>query len=148
MKPNPRRFDSSIYPCHYEMLPRYGDMDPNQHLNNVRLAEFYQEGRVCFHRTLGAPFDPEQSTDRRILIAHQAIDYLREVEYPAAITVTTGVLRIGTTSYTLAAALFQQGNCVGLATTVIVNANHAGTAPLPAELRTLLQQKSLPPDAA
>ena len=44
------------YPVHVDILPRYSDVDPQGHINNVAVAEFYQESRLGFHRALNAMF--------------------------------------------------------------------------------------------
>jgi acyl-CoA thioester hydrolase len=55
MKPNPKRFELAIYPHKLEISARFADMDPQWHLNNVRIAEYYQEGRVSFNQAFGIP---------------------------------------------------------------------------------------------
>lgn len=145
MKPNSRRLDPSIYPDHFDIPARFSDVDTQSHLNNVRLMEFYQEGRVMFHRGLESEFgiEPKSGT----LVAHHSADYLHEVKYPGVIRLGIGVLKIGTSSYALGAALFQHDRCVGVSKTVVVNAGKTGAVPLPATLVAALNRKLLPADA-
>lgn len=147
MKPNPRRLDPSIYQDQFDIPARFSDVDPQWHLNNVRLMEYYQEGRLLFHQALRSQFRLERETGARILVAHHAVDYLREVTYPGVIRLCMGVLRIGTSSYTLGSALFQNERCAGLAVTVMVNGSETGSAPLPSALADALRSRSLPADA-
>jgi acyl-CoA thioester hydrolase len=147
MKPNPRRLDLTIYPYRFELATRSNDVDLQRHLNNVRLMEFYQEGRVLFYRALRDEFQLERVHGLRTLVVHQAVDFLGEVKYPGLVTLAIGVLHVGNTSYTLGLALFQEGRCVGLASTVIVHATQEGAAPLSAQMREVLQKKLLPEDA-
>jgi len=59
-----------------EESTRFADIDPQWHLNNVRVAEFYQEGRISFNRALSKEFQLEREQGRRILVARQSLDYL------------------------------------------------------------------------
>lgn len=147
MKPNPRRLDPVNYPDHFDIPTRFSDVDSQQHLNNVRLMEYYQEGRLLFHHALRSKFSLGREAGGRILVAHHAVDYLREVTYPGVIRLCMGVLRIGTSSYTLGSALFQNERCAGLALTVMVNGSDTGAAPIPAALADALRSKSIPADA-
>jgi len=147
MKPNPRRLDAGIYPYRFDITTRFADLDPNRHLNNVRLMEYYQEARVMFHAALHDEFAALAARDGRTLVAHQSIDYLGEVGHPGKVTVGVGVLRVGTSSFTLGLGMFQEGRCTGIAATVIVHSDNAGPSPLPGSLREILKKKLLPEDA-
>ena len=147
MKPNPRRFDLAIYPLKLEVSARFADIDPQWHLNNVRIAEFYQEGRVSFNHALRDEFQLEREHGSRTLVARQSMDYLAEVEWPGLITIGVGVSRIGGASFSLALALFQKGRCAGISDAVLVHANKEGPARLPVRLREVLSTKLLPEDA-
>ncbi|MBC7984410.1 MAG: acyl-CoA thioesterase [Candidatus Obscuribacterales bacterium] len=147
MHHHPSRLDLASYPHRFDIVARFADIDPQWHLNNVKIAEYYQEGRVSFHRALKQQFDIERGRGSRTLVAHQSMDYLSEIAYPGSVNVGVGVLRIGTTSYTLGLALQQNNRCVGLATAVLVHANAEGPAPLAARWRDILQSKLLPEEA-
>jgi acyl-CoA thioester hydrolase len=147
MKPNPRRFDLAIYPYKVEISARFADMDPQWHLNNVRIAEYYQEGRVAFNHLLRDEFQLERERGSRTLVARQSIDYLAEVEYPGLITIGVGVSRVGGASFSLALGMFQKDRCVGVSDAVLVHANKEGPTRLPDRLREVLSNKLLPDDA-
>jgi acyl-CoA thioester hydrolase len=147
MKPNPRLIDPSIYRHSVEIMPRFSDLDVQHHLNNVRLAEFYQEARVSFYGRLAREHDFRRPVETRALVAHIAIDYLAEVNYPQPVTMKVGVANIGRTSQTLAIALFSEGRCAGLAKVVLVNNDAQGPVPITDEWRELLSMYLLPPDA-
>ncbi|HTE40612.1 MAG TPA: thioesterase family protein [Steroidobacteraceae bacterium] len=147
MKPNPRRRHLDIYPHRIDMQTRFADVDPQRHLNNVRIAELYQEARVAFHRILAEEFQVERSAGSRTLVARQSIDYLAEVEYPGIVTVGIGISRVGGASFSLALALFQNGECVGISDAVLVHESQNGPHRLPEHLRSVLEQQMLPEDA-
>lgn len=147
MKPNPRRRQLDIYPHRIEMQTRFADVDPQKHLNNVRIAELYQEARVVFHRILAEQFHVERSAGSRTLVARQSIDYLAEIAYPGTVTVGIGLSHVGGASFSLALALFQNGECVGISDAVLVHAGPSGPHRLPEQLRSVLEQQLLPQDA-
>jgi acyl-CoA thioester hydrolase len=131
------------YPFVLTMRTRFSDLDPQHHVNNVVVAEYYQESRITFHRSiLGEQL--ERSHGERVLVAHHAMDYLAEIRYPGEVAIGVGVSRIGNSSYTLVSAMFQETLCVGVATTVLVHADAQGPAPLPEALRNLLALQLLP----
>jgi len=146
MKPNPRRFDQTIYPFATDISTRFADIDPQWHLNNVRVAEFYQEGRISFNRALSKEFQLEREQGRRILVARQSLDYLAEIEWPGAVTVCVGVSRLGGASFALALALFQNAKCVGVSDATLVHATKDGPTRLPDRMREVLATKLLPPN--
>jgi acyl-CoA thioester hydrolase len=148
MKPDPQRLELRSYPHQFAFVPRFSDIDPQMHLNNVRIGEFYQEARISFFREIGRQFSYSRPSDSRTLVAHQSMDYLREVQYPTPLIIGIGVARVGTSSYELALGMFQQGRCVGLSVAVLVHANAQGPAPIPAEFRAVLQQNLLPAAAS
>jgi acyl-CoA thioester hydrolase len=144
MKHNPLRLELATYPHRTEITLRFADVDPQWHLNNVRIAEYYQEARLSFFRHLSTDLGYERAPDSRTLIAHQSIDYLSEVTYPGSIVVGLGVSRIGTSSCSLAMGLFKDGTCAGLSTTTLVHGRADGAAPIPPALRALLERFLLP----
>lgn len=136
MKDDARRRDLAAYPFRITMVPRFGDMDLNKHLNNVAIARFYEEGRVRFHLALR---DTPDLPRFHVFIAHIAIDYLGEGHWPEPLEVGVGVVHIGGASYRLGLALFQGGACIGLCDSVLVNRGETGSAPLPTPLRAALE---------
>ena len=147
MKPNPRRLDLTVYPHQLDLQARFADVDPQWHLNNVRIAEFYQEGRISFNRALSQEFHLEREKGQRILVVRQSLDYLAELEWPGVITVGVGVSRVGGASFALALAMFQNGRCAGISDATLVYATKDGPTRIPDRLREVLSGKMLPEDA-
>jgi acyl-CoA thioester hydrolase len=143
VKPNSARLDPSIYPHTIEIHPRFADVDPQWHLNNVRIVELYQEARISFNLSLwaGSTLD---ARSRRLLVVRQSIDYLGEVKWPDPISIGVGVSHTGNSSYSIGLAMFQNGKCVGVSDTVLVYATEQGTAPIPERMREMLATKMLP----
>ena len=134
----PHRLDAGRYPLKVRILARYADVDPLWHINNVALAQYYEEARVsATMKIMGGQRIPTPSGER-ILIAHQSIDYLRGGSYPGTLDIGVGVLRIGNSSYTYGMAMFQEGLCVSVSEAVLVFADASGPARLPDEYRRRL----------
>ena len=143
MKPHPGRLDPLAYPYTTDLQTRFADVDPQWHLNNARIAEFYQEARISFNQSLSQEFELEHEPDRRVLVARQSIDYLGEVQWPGQVSVGVGVSHVGGASFSLAMAMFQSGKCVGISDTVLVYATKQGPTRVPDRLREVLTRKML-----
>jgi acyl-CoA thioester hydrolase len=147
MKHNPQRLELDTYPHRTDISLRFADVDPQWHLNNVRVGEYYQEGRVAFFRHLHESLGYERVPGSRTLVVHQSVDYLTEVTYPGSITIGIGVSKVGTSSWSFAMGMFKEGRCAGLSTTVLVYGLKTGPAPLPDGYRALLEQFLMPADS-
>jgi acyl-CoA thioester hydrolase len=140
VKPHPSRLQLGNYAHQVDIPCRFADVDPLWHLNNVRIVELYQEGRVAFNQTLGREYNLLRDGDHRLVVARQSVDYLGEVKWPGSVLIGVGASRVGTSSFTLALAMFQHDNCVGISDTVMVYASARGPQPLPDRMRELLQK--------
>jgi acyl-CoA thioester hydrolase len=143
MKPHPGRLDLSIYPHKIEIQARFADVDPQWHLNNVRIVELYQEARISFNLALWERSNLD-ARSRRLFVARQSVDYLGEVQWPGAVSIGVGVSHTGNTSYSIEMAMFQNGKCVGVSDVVLVYATEQGPAPIPERMREVLAAKMLP----
>jgi len=137
MKNDPRRRELAAYPFQIDMVPRFGDMDANRHLNNVAIARFYEEGRVRFH--WGIRDEHPEVGKFRVLVAHVAIDYIGEGHWPQPLKVGAGIAELGGSSYRLGLGLFQGAHCIGLCDSVLVHRGDIGSAALPPALRAALE---------
>jgi acyl-CoA thioester hydrolase len=125
------RLALSTYPLVTEFPLRYGDVDRQGHLNNVTIAALYQEARLNLLTEALGPI-----TERsRIMVAEQTIRFLHE-GFAVPTLFGSGVSRTGRSSYYLAHGMFQNGRCVGLCDSVLVNVGEDGrSAPLPDHAR-------------
>jgi acyl-CoA thioester hydrolase len=141
MRQDPQRQVAATYPAHIDLPTRFGDMDANFHLNNVAIAQLFEEARVQFNsgsaKLLGG-------TRPRFMVAHVGIDYVAEAHYPGLVAIHLGVAHIGSSSFTMAMAAFQQDRCFALCNSVLVmRAPEGGPAPLPPPLRERLEAHRL-----
>lgn len=138
MKPAAHRLILDNYPLSVTVPSRFRDLDTLGHLNNVAIGSFYEEGRAELNRVC---FPPElrRAHKMRMLIADVHIQYLKEAHYPGDLIVGAGIGHIGRTSYRIDLALFQNGACVGVCETVLVNTDGEQVAPIPDEGRAALE---------
>ena len=140
MRDDARRRTLAAYPWSVEVATRFGDMDFNAHLNNVAVAQLYEEGRVRFNQHLREAFPIGRP---RFLVARVEIDYLGEARYPAPVTLAAASLDVGRTSWRIGLGLFQAGVCLGLCDTVMVHRGDAGPVAVPDALRSALGESLL-----
>jgi len=116
-KPDPTLLDPSRYPFRCEIFPRFGDLDVNNHLNNVALAGILEEGRVRFHRAsrYGDSLDGITS-----MAASFSVEYLGQAHYPEPLTIHVAAIRLGRTSHMLGQVAMQADRIIAYAETVLV----------------------------
>src|SRR3712207_4253759 len=102
--------------------PRFADVDPLHHLNNVVIAGYYYEARVAFISWLFdevSPVDQHAVRGRtRMLVRRVEVDYLLEGRYPGTLSLAGGVTGIRTRSWSMGFALHQFGRCIGTSSSV------------------------------
>lgn len=135
---DPHRLEASCYPLKVAILARYADVDPLWHINNVAIAQYYEEARVTAGARMFGGVRIPTPAGERVLIAHQSIDYLHEASYPGTLEIGIGVLKVGNTSYTYGMGMFQEGRCVSVSDAVMVFVDPSGPARLPDRFRELL----------
>jgi acyl-CoA thioester hydrolase len=112
----PVRTVREAYPFRLDVRTRFGDLDPNRHVNNVALAGWYLDGLAELHLDVlgyptGGPLDGLSPSSLRV-------DYLDEVRYPGIYQLRVGVLDLDDASVRYACGLFDGPRCIGLAEAV------------------------------
>ncbi|NVD26322.1 acyl-CoA thioesterase [Parasphingorhabdus flavimaris] len=117
-RPEPWQLVAENYPVSVVMQTRFQDIDPNRHLNNVAFAALFENARVRLNREL-RPWG-DRPKNERSMVAAVTINYLREGHYPDDVEVSSGVSKIGRSSYVIAQAMFQNDRCIATCDSVIV----------------------------
>jgi acyl-CoA thioester hydrolase len=105
------------YPFRLDVRTRFGDLDTNRHVNNVRLATWYLDGLAELHLDVlgypvGGPLDG-------LAPSSLSVQYLGEVHYPGIYQLRVAVLDIGDDDIVrYVCGLFDGPTCVGLAEAV------------------------------
>jgi acyl-CoA thioester hydrolase len=142
-KPESWRLDPASYPISLECGTRFQDLDINRHLNNVAVAALFEDARVRLHRK-ARPLDGRPKNERTMM-ASVEINYLAEGNFPDPVTITSGFGRIGTSSWTVVQAMFQNGRCIATCDSVVVCRTDNQGKPLRPELRAQLESQMARP---
>lgn len=131
-RPSPAQRDPDNYPHSLEVQSRYSDVDSMGHINNVAIAGLFETARIHFHRSLRS-----HPSDRglRWLVAATSLNYLAEMHFPDPVTITSGFIRVGNTSWTIASAAFQDGECCATCESVIVMQGPEGRRQITEDMR-------------
>ena len=123
-------------------LIRFGDLDPQGHVNNTVFATYFETGRVMLLREPGNLLNPPGATS---VLARLDINFLRELHWPGEVEIGTGTVEIGRSSYTFLQAIFHDGQCAatGRATMVMIDAAMRKARPLPEEVIARLERLKL-----
>ena len=143
-KPESWRLDAASYPVCEEYQTRFQDMDPNGHLNNVAFAALFESGRVLMNRHIHGR--NERPANERTMVAAVEINYLAEGHFPEPVQIATGTGRIGTSSWTIVQAMFQNGYCIATCDTVVVCRTDGEAKPLRAEMVAGLKANMASPE--
>ena len=143
--PNARRRPApqlADYPHRVADIIRFGDLDPQGHVNNTVFATFFETGRVVMLR------DPELGIGvpgATYVLVRLDINFLRELHWPGTVEIGTGVAEFGRSSFTFPQAIFHDGACAatGRATMVMIDATTRSARPLPEEVLARLEQWKL-----
>ena len=118
---------------------RFGDLDPQGHVNNTVFATFFETGRVALLRARGNELSTAGATS---VLARLDINFLKEMHFPGTVEIGTGVSAIGRSSFTFLQAIFHEGVCAatGLATMVMIDEATRKARPLPEEVVERLEK--------
>jgi acyl-CoA thioester hydrolase len=129
----------SDFPVRSHDKLRYGDTDRQGHVNNAVFTTMYETGRVellQLGQSEGLGLD-----DVSFVIARLCLDYRGEIFWPGTVEIGTAVKALGNSSITFTQALFQNGQCVSTAESVVVQLDNRTrrSTPLGALVREKLQ---------
>ena len=138
-KPVPQLAD---YPHRVAEIIRFGDLDPQGHVNQAIFLTYFESGRVAMFRnpdlSIGVP-------GVTFVMVRMEVDYMKELNWPGGIDIGTGVAEFGRSSFKASQAIFCNGECAGTgrATMVMIDAATRKARPLPAEVLEKLEKLRL-----
>ena len=136
MKPPEWRKQRAPYPLTFQVQTRYRDQDLLAHLNNVAIAEYFDDVREQIMRSIRAQLDPSEHI--RVVTASMAVTYLAEAYHPDTVDIGAGILKIGNTSFEIGEAMFQNGQCVAICTATLVQSLEGRKVPIAPKMRAIL----------
>lgn len=87
------------------MPTRWGDSDLNGHINNAMFVRYLESGRLDYYaEVIEKGFD--QSSPPDFIMASLQVDYLKQVNHPAQLTIGTRVSSLGKSSFVSDGAIF------------------------------------------
>ena len=128
-RPAPQLAD---FPRRVTDICRFGDLDPQGHVNQAVFLTYFESGRVDMFRNKDLGIGVPGVT---FVVGRMEINYLRELHWPGTIEIGTGVAEFGRSSFKVAQAIFRDGVCcaTGLATMVCMDIATRKSRPLPEE---------------
>ena len=125
LNPTPRLED---FPYRLNDNVRFGDLDPNQHVNNAVYATYFETGRVTLMKDRSLGLVPEGLA---WIMVRLDIHFRAELRWPGTIDLGLGVTNIGRTSVTFEQVVFSEGKCVASAAAVTVLIDDLTRKPTP-----------------
>ena len=123
---------------HFQIDVRYGDLDPQWHVNNARFLTFIEQARMTYLVKVGI-FDGKTFMELPLIVADAHISYLAPIQFAETVDVRTRVSKIGNKSmvfeYEIASA--KSDRLYARAETVMVAYDYhtKSSIPVPAEWR-------------
>lgn len=84
----------------HEIEVRYGDLDPQAHVNNAKFLTYMEQGRIAYIRDLGL-WDGRSFFDIGIILAEARVTFLAPIHFGQKVKVGVRVSEIGNKSMTM-----------------------------------------------
>jgi len=119
---------------------RFGDIDRQNHVNNLAICSYIECGRVEMREVIFP--DIARDPANAWLVVHFAVSFKASTGYPGAVDVGTAVVHIGNSSYVLGHGVFSDAVCLATAhtTTVFGDRQAGGKRRIPDNLRAELEK--------
>jgi acyl-CoA thioester hydrolase len=117
---------------------RYGDLDPQGHVNNARHFTYLEQARVSYIKHLGL-WDGRSFFKIGFILADAHLEFQAPIRYGIDVQVGVRVIRLGNKSLTMEYQIDNPGNtqvfAVGETILVTYDYHTANTIPIPPEWR-------------
>jgi acyl-CoA thioester hydrolase len=126
-KPVPQLAD---YPHRVTDNIRFGDLDPQGHVNQATFLTYFETGRVTMFRNKDLGIGILGLT---YVLVRIEVDYIRELLWPGAIDIGSGIAEFGRSSFKVEEAIFRDGAVAAMAraTLVCMDQTTRKSTPLP-----------------
>ena len=120
----------AAYPHRVAEIIRFGDLDPQGHVNQAVFLTYFESGRVAMFRnpdlSIGVP-------GITYVMVRMKVDYMKELHWPGNLEIGTGVAEFGRSSFKAAQVIFRDGVCAAraVATLVCMDLKTRRATPLP-----------------
>ncbi|MDO5851900.1 MAG: thioesterase family protein [Methanobacteriaceae archaeon] len=129
------------------VVPKFGDIDGLRHVNNTRLAEWFEMGRNPYFRMFTPDLDLSYKNWKLIMVRTD-FNFLRQMYYQYNIEIRSYIQKIGNTSFTLRHEAWQEGELKADGTAVVVHFDFIKQKPerIPDNIRKQLQEHLINPE--
>ncbi len=132
----------SDFHFYHPVVIRYGDLDPQGHLNNARYLTLFEHARVHYLIHLGLYSEDTSFLDIGVILADAHLTFKRPVLFRDSVEVGVRISRLGNKSMTMDYRMIETREGAELATgsTTLVSFDyHTGkTTPIPPRWRKLI----------
>ena len=135
------RLDAASFPDSISMPVRFDDLDVQWHVNNAAVVVMLQEARVLFGINLALPHLHDLGL--RSVVVAMNVEYAAEINHPGPVEISSGILRLGTTSFTFAQVIRQNGVGCVYATVTLAITGDSGAVPPPAIWRQAHEARAM-----
>ncbi|HEY3311529.1 MAG TPA: thioesterase family protein [Anaerolineales bacterium] len=140
----------SEFHFYYPVEVRYGDLDPQGHVNNANFLTYFEQARVQYLINLGLLDRDGAFVNPGLIIAEARVTYLKPVLFGMDVRIGTGITRLGNKSMTMDYLMVDNATGAELArgSIVIVTYDYttARTVPVPHNWRKLVRAFEQLPD--
>lgn len=120
---------------------RYGDLDPQGHVNNAKYLTYCEQARIAYIRHLGL-WTSGNFIEIGVILADAHVSFKRPILFGDALRVGTGVRRLGNKSFEMVYSIENtaDGGVYALAESVLVTFDYRTnqTIPIPAAWRVAI----------
>lgn len=103
---------------HYELEPRFSDTDALGHISNTALPIWFEQARTPVFRIFHPSLDVETWP---LIIARLEIDLKAQSYWNQTVEITTGIGRIGNSSFHVIQEAFQGGKQIARGVSVLIH---------------------------
>ena len=91
------------FPFHHKLKTRWRDLDAFRHVNNATFLTYIEDARILFFKRWGINLK-----EKSLIVASVKIDYVSQLLHPSNIIIVQKVSRIGTKSFDIFSAIFNE----------------------------------------
>ncbi len=127
---------------HLELQPRFSDTDALGHISNTALPVWFEQARTpvfqIFHPSLDLKTWP-------LILARLEIDLVAQSYWEQTVKISTGIGRIGNSSFQVIQEAFQGGKPIARGVAVLIHFDYRTqkSLPIPEEIRARLAEHQI-----
>lgn len=129
---------------HHPIEVRYGDLDPQGHLNNASYLTFFEQARIKYLNHTGLFKEGQSFMDIGVILADIHIAYKKPVEWGTPVKVGVRTMKIGNKSMTVEQTIVHTETeeifAAGEVVMVAYDYRAGKSIPIPQEWRDVLNQ--------